>query len=128
VQHDVLDGVELRIEPGTQLDEWGDATANDNATTGRWQDSRQHLQERRLSAAVGAHDGEDLSAPDAHGQRAQCPELARSTTASSADVAQRVAHRTGPKAILPVGDTEIVDPDGGVRRDHRATARRAERP
>src|SRR5690606_35640093 len=75
IEVDVLPAGQVRVEPGTQLEEGGEPTAQQHAAGGRLHDPADHLQQGALAGAVGADEADGAAGVDTHVDVAQRPEV-----------------------------------------------------
>src|SRR5690606_8887345 len=76
VEVDVLAAAEFGVKSGADLEQAGDAAAEDGASGSGFGDTAEELEEGALAGAVAADDAEDFAFVDGEGNIAQGPEVA----------------------------------------------------
>ena len=110
VEEDVLAPGELRVEPGSDLEQAAHAAADDRATRSRGRDACEHFQQRRLARAVASDDAEHLALRNGEAHVTERPDLlllvlllVGAAGDAGGGAAQGVAER-------PVRSLELSDP------------------
>src|SRR5439155_6233198 len=109
VEEDVLAPGELRVEPGSDLEQAAHAAADDRATRSRSRDACEHFQQRRLARAVASDDAKHLAFGNGEADVAERPDLLLllllfgAADGAGCGARKRVAER-------PVRSLELSDP------------------
>src|SRR5262249_5445670 len=102
VQVDVLPPRELRVKPGSHLEQGADAAANLHITARRLGDARQDLEQGALAGAVAADDSQDLAAFELEG------DVVERTEAVLAPRGLAVSAKQGDQAVRELVTQGIV--------------------